>query len=109
MNVANLIKKIELRPAMYVGFPSLEAISHFVNGYLYNNIEANRADDVDMAFKTNFREWVKANLERDYLVKFDEQRNYVFYINQIFQDTEQRINAFFELSNKFISEIGEHE
>lgn len=109
MNIENLIKKIELRPAMYVGNPSLEAIFHFVNGYLYNNIEANRADNVDMAFKNSFHEWVKVNLEKDYLVKFDEQRNCVFYINQIFQDTEQRINAFFSLSNKFFSEIGKLE
>lgn len=30
MNVESLIKRIELRPGMYVGEPSLEAIFHFV-------------------------------------------------------------------------------
>jgi len=105
MNVESLIKRIESRPEMYVGKPSLEAIFHFINGYLYNNIEANRADDVDMAFKNRFHEWVKVRLEKDYSIKFDEQRNYIFYINQVFQDTEQRMNAFFELSNHFFSEI----
>ncbi len=83
----------------------MEAISHFVNGYLYSNIEANRADDVDMAFKNHFHEWVRVSLEKDRFIKFDEQRNYIFYINQTFPSTEQRINAFFELSNKFFSEI----
>lgn len=108
MNVESLIKTIESRPGMYVGKPSLEGIFHFINGYLYNSIEANRADDVDMAFKNYFHEWVKVSLEKDYSIKFDEQRNYSFYINQIFQDTEQRINAFFELSNNFFSEIDKH-
>ena len=105
MNVESLIKQIELRPGMYVGNPTLEAISHFVSGYLYNNIEANRADDVDISFKNHFHNWVKTTLEKDYSVQFDEQRNYVFYISQTFQSAEQRINAFFELSNKFFDEV----
>lgn len=108
MNVESLIKRMKLRPGMYVGTPSLEAIFHFINGYLYNNIEANHADDVDMVFKNCFHEWVKVRLEKDHSVKLDEQRNYLFYINHIFPDTEQRINTFFELSNNFFSEIDKH-
>ncbi len=33
MNVEDLVKKIELRPGMYVGAPSLEAIFYFISGY----------------------------------------------------------------------------
>ncbi len=100
-----LIKRMQLRPEMYVGNPSLEAIFYFVNGYLYSNIEANRADDVDMAFINHFHEWVRVSLEKDRFIRFDEQRNYIFYINRTFPSTEQRIHAFFELSNQFFSEI----
>ncbi len=104
MNVEDLIKKIELRPGMYVGTPSLEAIFYFINGYLYNTIESNRADSIDIRFKNSFHSWVKASMERKYFIKFDEQRNYVFYIQQVFKNNEDQINEFFKLCHAFFEE-----
>lgn len=68
MNVENLINKIKSRPGMYIGTPGLEAIFYFVSGYLYNLIESNRADHVDIGFKNDFHSWVKDSLEREYLM-----------------------------------------
>lgn len=107
MNVENLIKKIELRPGMYIGTLRLESIFYFINGYLYNTIESNRADIIDMKFKNNFHSWVKARLEKEYSIKFDEERNYVFYIQQIFKNDEDQINKFFELCHDFFNDQNE--
>lgn len=108
MNVESLIKQIEMRPGMYVGNPSIEKIFHFISGFLYNNVVTNREDEVDLAFRNHFHEWVKVNLERRYLVKFDEQRNYLFYINQTFPDEKDRLDVFFGLSNEFFSELNKN-
>ncbi len=104
MNVADLIKSIERRPGMYVGTPSLEAISYFISGYLYNTIESNRADSIDMKFKNSFHSWVKASIEREYFIKLNEQRNYVFYIRQVFKKKDDQINEFFKLCHAFFEE-----
>ncbi len=104
MNAEELIKRIELKPGMYVGTPSLEAISYFISGYLYNTIESNRADSIDIRFKNSFHSWVKAKIEREYFIKFNEQRNYVFYIQQVFQNNEDQINEFFKLCHAFFEE-----
>lgn len=105
MNVKSLIQQIKLRPGMYVGDPNLEAISHFISGFLYNNTVTNRADAVDLAFRTQFHEYVKAKLEKTQNIKFCGARNYVFYISQTFQSTEQRLKTFFELCDDFFIEI----
>lgn len=94
MNVRSLIHQIKLRPQMFVGNDGLEAVHHFISGFLYNNFATNRVDAVDLAFKEQFHGWVKNKLENENR-KFDGGRNYVFYINQIFQDTEQRLKLFF--------------
>jgi len=106
MNVEELIKRIELRPGMYVGTPGLEAISYFISGYLYNTFESNRADSIDIRFKSSFHSWVKANIEREYFIKLEEQRNYVFYIQQVFKKNEDQINEFFKLCHTFFDTTG---
>jgi hypothetical protein len=105
MNVKQLIQQIRLRPGMYVGIPTLESIHLFISGFLYNNIMTGRADYVDSAFKKQFHSWVRNELEEKNGMKFTKEQNYVFYINQAFPDAEQRINAFFELCNRFFQEI----
>jgi len=105
MNVANLIKKMELRPGMYVGSLNLDAISYFISGYLYHAIESNQADDVDMNFKNCFHSWVKEHIEEEYSVRFEEQRNYVFYIKQVFRNDEDQIREFFKLCHIFFGEV----
>lgn len=105
MNVKKLIMQMKTRPQMYVGEPNLESIYHFINGFLYNNISANRADDIDLEFKNRFHNWVKERLERSQDVKFNAERNYVFYLNQVFQDSSQKINIFFEFCEDFFCEM----
>lgn len=107
MNAENLIKLIERRPGMFVGEPDLESFQNFVNGYLFNNIEAKRADNIDWAYKNYFDEWVRDYLEKKYSMKFEEKKNYIFYINQVFPGSEeQKINVVLSLSKEFFSEIG---
>lgn len=62
MNVKSLIQLINLRPGMYVGYPELEFISHFIYVFLLDNIMTNRADSVDLKFQNEFHWWVKAKL-----------------------------------------------
>ncbi len=70
-------------------------------------IESDRADSIDIRFKNSFHSWVKANIERECLVKLDEQRNYVFYIQQVFKNNEDQINEFFKLCQAFFEEESE--
>ena len=100
-----LIMQMKTRPQMYVGELNLELIYHFINGFLYNNIITNRADDIDFKFKYQFHNWVKEKLEKDQDVKFHVERNYLFYLNQVFQDSIQKINIFFEFCEDFFGEI----
>lgn len=104
MNVENLVKTIKLRPEMFIGTPSLKALFYFISGYLYNLIESNRADDIDKRFKNDFHFWVKDRLEREYSIDLDEQRNYVFYIQQITKNDEEQIDEFFRLCDEFFNE-----
>lgn len=105
MNVKQLIQQIRLRPGMFVGNPSLESIHHFISGFLCNNIMTDRADNIDLAFKNQFHNWVRNDLEEKRAMKFNQERGYVFYISQTFPSAEQQIDAFFEMSERFFQEI----
>lgn len=103
MNVEKLIQQIKLRPQMYVGELNLVFIQYFIDGFLYNNIRSGRADYVDMEFKWQFHEWVREWLKKNKNKMFDEERNYVFYIMQTYQDPEECLKIFFELCEEFFA------
>jgi len=103
MNIEELITEMEKRPGMYVGTPSLEAVSQFISGFLYHAVSSGRATPIDSFFKEEFHSWVKARLEREHHLTFDQQRNYVFYIRQVFPEEDQ-LGAFFRLCHGFFEE-----
>ncbi|MBS5064547.1 MAG: hypothetical protein KHZ58_12270 [Hungatella hathewayi] len=105
MNIEQLISQIKLRPGMYVGSLELEPIVYFINGFLYNNIISDRADNIDVAFKQQFHDWVKMRLENKHNIDLEAHHNYLFYINEVYQNSEEGLKVLFELSNDFFREI----
>ena len=105
MNTEQLINQIKLRPGMYVGSLELEPIVHFINGFLYNNIISGRADNIDMAFKQQFHNWVKVRLQKTHNIELETHHNYLFYINEVYQNSEKGLKVLFELSDDFFKEI----
>ena len=65
--IEKLIKRIESRPGMYVGKPSLEAIFNVINGYLYNNIETceSLGRKPEKAFKGQFNVRIDPALHKE--------------------------------------------
>lgn len=105
MNAEQLISQIKLRPGMYVGSLELEPVVHFIDGFLYNNKVSNRADNIDIAFREDFHDWVKIQLEKTHNIKLDDHHNYLFYINEVYQNSEEGLKALFELSENFFEEM----
>ncbi len=104
MNVFELICLIEHRPGMFVGKPSLESLHLFISGFLFNNLINDNADELDLKFKKYFHDWVKKYIESTHKVSLEPNRNYVDYINYVFPNNEQRIQAFFSLCRIFFND-----
>lgn len=64
MNIEQLVNRVRFRPPMFTGSFWLEPMVHFINGFLYNNLMSDRADDIDIAFKNQFHDWVRIQLEK---------------------------------------------
>lgn len=105
MNVEKLIQLVKLRPNMFIGESKLEFLYYYISGFLFNNITTNRADKIDMEFKEKFHEWVRRWIETNQNIVFDEERNYLFYIQQVCQNQEQCMSLFFRLSEEFFCEL----
>lgn len=105
MDVKELIELIETRPCMFIGELRLENLYHFINGFLFNNLQSGRANYFDLAFKKQFHQWVRNEIEIEEKIKFNKEQNYVYYINTLCKDEEKRIKTFFELSKRFFLKI----
>lgn len=105
MNIQQLLEKVKLRPAMYIGCFRLEPMFHFLNGFMFYKSISNNDDYVDTAFRNQFNNWVKTKLERKYKIELDNNMNYLTYINEVNQDDEQNLYIFFELCDTFFSEL----
>lgn len=105
MNIEQLINQIKLRPSMYIGCFRLEPMFHFINGYMVNNFIMGKDDFIDRAFRLQFNDWIKVQLERKHNIKLESQRNYLYYIHEIYKDTEDSLKIFFELCDEFFSEL----
>lgn len=106
MNVQMLIQHIKQRPEMFIGSLEMESLHQFISGFLFSNIMNNQADYVDFAFKNRFHEWIRQQMEKKKNIKYTEQRNYVYYLNQSFEKSEV-LDAFFELCEEFFEIIGQ--
>lgn len=105
MNIEQFLKKAKLRPGMYIGDLKLESMYHFISGFLSSNILSGRADYVDIAFKDQFHDWVKGRLEEEKKIELEKNRNYNTYISKVYQDPEQGLSIFFQLSDAFFDEL----
>ena len=104
MNVKMLIQNIRQRPEMFIGTLEMDALHHFISGFLFSNIMNNQADYVDIAFKNRFHEWTRQQLEKGKDINDSEHRNYVYYLNYSCKK-RKRIDAFFELCDAFFAMI----
>ena len=105
MNIEQLINRVRVRPAMFTGSFLLEPMFYFINGFLYNNAISDKTGYIDKAFQYQFHDWVKIQLEKKHKVKLEDNRNYLTYINKVYQDSEQSLKIFFELCDDFFAEI----
>ena len=105
MNVEQFIYAIQKRPGMYVGCMELEPIVHFINGFMLNNFISKRVDIVEKKFKEEFHDWVREQLEKRYNIELEEHHDYLFYITEVSQNSEEELNIFFELCNEFFREF----
>lgn len=105
MDLQELIKKMSLRPGMFVGKPSLRAIYHFIGGYDFCIIMNELENNSDLRFKKEFPEYVKKKLEYHYNIKLDASRSCIYYIERVEENKEKQVKLFFELANNFFKEI----
>ncbi len=105
MNVEELISNMKKRPGMYVGCMELEPIFHFINGFTCSNSVSGKVDIVENAFKEEFHEWTRKQLEIKFNVNLEKEHNYLFYINQVSSNSSDKLKLFFELCDEFFSKI----
>ncbi len=108
VDIKMLIQQIKERPQMFVGEIgelSLEILSSFIRGFLYSNINANRAETIDSTFMYEFHNWVKDKLEKSRNVDLESGRNYVFYLSEAYEEPKEQLDAFFEFCEEFFEEF----
>lgn len=102
MNAEKLIKRLEMRPQMYVGDDlNLQSFSYYIGGFIYSKLVLDIVDEVDLVFNNQFNGWVKSRLEEQEDIQLEENRNYVYYICRARENEEQRMALFFDLCRKF--------
>jgi len=106
MNVSELIEIIHKRTGMFAENICLEEISQFIGGFVFANVRSVQIDEIDIAFKNHFHEWVRKTIELEYNIRFEEDRNYTYYINACFEP-EKRLDIFFDMCDRFFSEYRE--
>lgn len=108
VDIKMLIQQIKGRPQMFVGEIgelSLEILSSFIRGFLYSNINANRAGTIDLMFMYEFHSWVKDKLEKSRNVNLGRGRNYVFYLSEIYEEPKEQLDVFFDFCEEFFEEV----
>lgn len=64
-------------------------------------------DSVDSVFNREFHQWVREWIETNEKKTFDSQMGYDFYIMEVWENDEERVNMFFKLAELFLREIKE--
>ena len=108
MNIKMLIRQMKGRPQMFVGEIgefSLLLLSRYISGFLDSNRAADRAEVVDSMFKYEFHNWVRNKLKKSRCVEFDIERDYVYYLSEVFEDPKERLDVFFEFCEEFFEEV----
>ncbi len=109
MNVEQLIHQVKKRPGMYVGCIELEPVVYFIDGFMFNNFISGTINNIEKLFKEEFHDWVRRQLEERYNIQLEKHHNYMFYIIQVSQNAEERLNIFFNLCDDFFAEFHEQE
>ncbi|WP_020224853.1 hypothetical protein [Holdemania massiliensis] len=100
-NIEDLLKWIELRPCMYIGEYKFDNLYHFLNGFLYDNPNLKEKNRYEIKFKYEFHQWVRNWIENNMNIKFDEERDYHYYIKKVCKTEKQCFDLFFKLNNIF--------
>jgi hypothetical protein len=93
MNVIDLIRKIQERPAMYLNRHSLIALCAFINGWYFRNLE----EDTDAIVLEEFQKWLQTENN------LDSYRTWDTIIIYLCQDEHQALDYFFKLFEEFLT------
>lgn len=105
MNIEELVSLIKSRPGMFIRKNNLDILSHFIDGFFFNRYMEEKQDKVDEEFQQKFNDWVRNWIKKNKKITLDKNRKYVFYIQQVCKEEDERIQMFFELCDEFFCEL----
>ena len=108
MDIIEFINLVKKRLETFIGEPTLEKLSHFIDGFMANNFLSNRDNENDQRFKKDFSEWCQKVLAKEFYNLIDKNdfatnnsRGYLYFINVVENDERKKINIFFKLVDCF--------
>lgn len=107
MNVEEMIKRIRLRPGMFVGEIKLSHIEQFIGGFRYNNTISGRDEDIDVYFRSEFYDWTLQWLKKNYCEVDRIGSTCTIRIKQVVPDEKGAIDVFFKICDEFFAEYHE--
>ena len=92
MNIVDLIKIIEKRPAMYISYNSISCLKSFIDGYYFRNTN----DEIGMNILNDFSKWLQS------LYDLDDKKGWEKIILFYSQDEADALKNFFNFFNEFL-------
>lgn len=108
MDIVEFIKKLQIRPGMYIGDLNFTNLKHYIDGFIINNFFHNRDYINDKKFKNEFTDYSIKYIYNKYdgdLILSDIDKNsskgYDYFIMSVELEEEKRIKLFFEIFDSF--------
>ena len=95
LDLYDIIRKIEKRPAMYLGQPSITHLQSFLAGYFFARHQLGEVETEQEKHFANFDPWIQEKF------KITSSQSWDKIILFFSQDERQALDLFFELFNEF--------
>ncbi|KOR34205.1 hypothetical protein AM228_25370 [Planktothricoides sp. SR001] len=95
LDLYDIIRKIEKRPAMYLGQPSITHLQSFLAGYFFARHQLGEVETEQEKQFANFDPWIQEKF------KITSSQSWDKIILFFSQDERQALDLFFELFNEF--------
>ncbi len=95
IDLYDLIRNIQKRPAMYLGQPSITNFQSFLAGYLFARHQLGKPDTEQEKHFAKFEPWIQQKF------KITSSQSWDKIILFFSQDEHQALERFFELFNEF--------
>jgi len=102
INIEERIYNIRKRPKMYVHEVRLDYIYYLIAGSLGSNIGSRDVQNIDIAFKRDFNQWVEEWIYEKKEIDF--RRKVVVWhkiISSCANGDEEAVNLFYQISSEF--------